>query len=590
MPRLFAAFLILVLSLARPLAAQQEVPDVVWVQIEARPTLEQARDRAADYATRLSDVNGFLLNTGWYGIALGPYERTDAERVLRVYRLQGQVPRDSFIVDAGGFRDQFWPAGTEALTQAPIAAANPLETTATDTATVPPAASPAPTETAPVDETPEEARRNEMVLTTEERRDLQTALKAARFYNSTIDGAFGRGTRSSMADWQAAQGYEPTGVLTTRQRKALMDDYNAPLISVGLHYARDEGAGIAMQMPLGVVKFARYESPFVHYDPIGDSGIRLLLISQPGDQAALYGLYDILQTLQIVPLSGPREKGRDSFTIEGSGHGIVTHVEASLKGTEIKGFILVWPQGDEARRSRVLAAMQDSFERLDGVLDPNAGANAPQTVDLISGLAVRKPRLSRSGVYVDARGTVLTAAENVAHCSRITLDHNYDARVIASDPQSGLALLRPEQVLAPMVVAKLRPGAPRLQAEVAVAGYSYGGALGAPTLTFGTVADLKGLEGETGVTRLALAPLEGDSGGPVLDDTGTMLGLLLPAKTGAQHLPEGVSFAANSEVIAALLTKAGISVARNDGSAPQLAPDDLSKQAMGMTVLVGCWD
>lgn len=125
---------------------------------------------------------------------------------------------------------------------------------------------------------------------------------------------------------------------------------------------------------------------------------------------------------------------------------------------------------------------------------------------------------------------------------------------------------------------------------MAVAGYSYGGTLGAPTLTFGTVADLKGLDGETGVTRLALAPLEGDSGGPVLDDTGTVLGLLLPTKAGAQHLPEGVSFAANSEVIAALLTKAGVSVTRNDGSAPQLAPDDLSKLAMGMTVLVGCWD
>lgn len=585
MPRLFAAFLILVLSLARPLAAQQAVPDVVWVQIEAQPTLEQARDRAAAYAGRLSDVNGFRLNTGWYGIALGPYERTDAERVLRVYRLQGQVPRDSFIVNADSFRDQFWPAGTETSAQAPLVAPNPLETAATDTATVTPAV-PA----APVDETPEEARRNEALLSAEERRDLQTALKAAGFYNATIDGAFGRGTRSSMADWQAAQGYEATGVLTTRQRKALMDDYNAPLISVGLRYIRDEGAGIGMQMPLGAVKFARYESPFVHYDTIGDSGIRLLLISQPGDQATLYGLYDILQTLQIVPLSGPREKGRDSFTIEGSGQGIVTHAEASLKGTEIKGFVLVWPQGDEARRSRVLAAMQDSFERLDGVLDPNAGANAPQTVDLVSGLAVRKPRLSRSGVYVDARGTVLTAAENVAHCSRITLDHDYDARVIASDPQSGLAVLRPEQVLAPMVVAKLRPGAPRLQSDVAVAGYSYGGTLGAPTLTFGTVADLKGLDGETGVTRLALAPLEGDSGGPVLDDTGTVLGLLLPTKAGAQHLPEGVSFAANSEVIAALLTKAGVSITRNDGSAPQLAPDDLSKLAMGMTVLVGCWD
>lgn len=586
MPRLFAAFLILVLSLARPLWAQQAPNDTVWVQIEAHPSLPEARKQASLFAMRLADVNGFALGGGWYGIALGPYTRPEAEQVLRVYRLQGQIPRDSYLVDANSYGEQFWPDGANPTTQpGQTAPATPAQ----DTAEAAPAPTPMPAP-APADETLTEARNSERLLSTEERRDLQTALQAAGFYNSTIDGAFGRGTRASMADWQAAQGYEATGVLTTRQRKALMDAYNAPLISVGMRYHRDDRAGIAMQMPLGAVDFSRYESPFAQYASVGDSGIQLLLISQPGDRAALYGLYDVLQTLEIVPLSGPREKGRDSFTIEGRGHGIITHAEASLTGTEIKGFVLVWPQGDEARRTRVLAAMQQSFERTDRVLDPSAGAEAPQAVDLVSGLAVRKPKLSRSGVYVDSRGTVLTAAANVAQCARITLDYDYEARVLASDPETGLALLRPEQMLAPMAVAKLRPGAPRLQSEVVLAGYSYGGVLGAPTLTFGTVADLKGLAGETVLTRLALSPLEGDAGGPVLDDSGTMLGLLLPAPAGAQRLPEGVSFAANSDAIEALLGKAGVDIARNDGSAPQLAPDDLSKLAMGMTVLVGCWD
>ena len=50
---------IFVFSLAMPASAQQD--DVVWVQIEAQPSLVAAQDRARSYATRLPDVSGFSL-------------------------------------------------------------------------------------------------------------------------------------------------------------------------------------------------------------------------------------------------------------------------------------------------------------------------------------------------------------------------------------------------------------------------------------------------------------------------------------------------------------------------------------------------
>jgi len=577
MHRLFAAFLILIVSLVRPAVAQE----VAWVQIEAHPSLTTARERASQFAGRLADVNGFALGGGWYGIALGPYTRPDAERVLRVYRLQGQIPQDSYVVTSDDFQQQFWPVGENLLSRGSVPAPQ-AEPAQADTRSAP--------DPAPVDESPAEARRGERLLSAAERRDLQVALQAAGFYAAAIDGAFGRGTRAAMADWQAARGYEPTGVLTTRQRQALMDEYNAPLISVGMRAHTDNRAGIAMQMPMGAVRFARYESPFAHYEPTGNEGIRVLLISQPGDRATLYGLYDIMQTLEIVPLEGPRGRDGDSFTLEGRGNGIVSYTEASVRGGEVKGFTLIWPVGDEDRRTRVLAEMRASFERLDGVLDPAAGADAPQEVDLVSGLEVRKPARSRSGFYVDGAGAVLTTAEAVRGCTRITLDHDYDARVAVLDQGRGLAMLRPEVPLAPMQVARLRAGEPRLQSDVAVSGYSYGGVLGAPTLTFGTVAELKGLQGEQELTRLALAPLPGDAGGPVLDTGGKVLGLLLPRTEGDRRLPEDVSFAADAGAIRAVLAEAGLTVGDGEIAGAPLPPDDLSKLALGMTVLVECWD
>jgi len=107
-------------------------------------------------------------------------------------------------------------------------------------------------------------------LTREGREALQVALKWAGFYDGPIDGAFGRGTRGSMAAWQGANAFEPTGILTTLQRETLLRQYNAVLEGLDLQMVHDETAGIEMMLPLGVVALDRVEPPFVHYEARGD--------------------------------------------------------------------------------------------------------------------------------------------------------------------------------------------------------------------------------------------------------------------------------------------------------------------------------
>lgn len=579
---LIALALAFSVTLSAPVSAQSSA-DAVWIQIAARSSLREAEDEARAYAARLPDVSGYALGGGWYGVVIGPYARQDAERVLQVYRSENQIPRDSFIAFRRNLRSQFYPVAagagqTTAPAPVPAAPAEPQpEPQATVLTTLP-------------DETPAEARRSERALNREQRMDLQVALKAAGFYNSGIDGAFGRGTRSSMSDWQAARGYEPTGVLTTAQRQALMDEYNAPLISVGMERVEDTKAGIALQIPASEVGFDRYESPFAHYTSTGDMGVQLLLISQPGDKRTLFGLYDILQTLEIVPLEGPRQRGTDSFTIEGRNNKISSFTQASLKNGEIKGFTLIWPAGDEDRRARVLAAMQASFTRQDGVLDPSAGGDATQNIDLVSGLDVRRPKLSRSGFFVDDSGSVLTTSDAVAACTRITLDHGYRAEIAASNAADGIAILRPVDKLAPAAVAALSASSPRLQSEIAVSGFSYEGVLGAPSLTWGKIADVKNLDGDSGVARLELAAQPGDAGGPVLDNTGAVLGMLLPRQLDGKQLPEGVSFAVNAEAIRSALNAAGLTPAAQSTTAGSLPNAAMTRLASNMTVLVSCWE
>ena len=571
-----------------------------WVQVEAQPTLEQAEERARAYAAAFPDVVGYRLPSRWYGIALGPYTPAEAAGKIVALKRENLIPRDSFISDGTNFREPFWPIGAPDA-PAPVpepqaeTAPQPEATPIPEAQTAPEVAASAPQAVQPVellDETPAEARRSEAQLAREERQDLQRALAWEGFYAASIDGAFGPGTRNSMAAWQTAMGMEATGILTTRQRAQLIANWQADLAEYGFQTVTEAEAGIEITLPLGLVAFDHYEPPFVHFNAKVPDGMRVILISQPGDRSTLYGLYDILQTLAIVPPEGERSRDERSFQINASNSKIASASYAELSKGLIKGYILVWPQGDAQRAGRVLEQMKSSFRSFGNrALDPGMVAMSDTARrGLLAGLEVRRPKLSRSGFYVDATGKVVTSAAGVADCGRITLDGVTEATVTLSDAASGVALLTPARTLSPMAVAGLQLTADRIGAEVAVAGYSYEDTLPAPVMTFGKLDDVQGLNGEPGIKRLGIATLPGDAGGPVIDGTGAVLGMLLPRETGgARVLPEGVEFATASAVIARMLGQDGITVTEAQAQGA-LAPEDLTRQAMGMTVLVSCWD
>jgi S1-C subfamily serine protease len=557
-----------------------------WLQVEAHPDLETALDRARAYAAEFPETTAFRLTSGWYGIALGPYPADEAAVRLGTLKREGQVPSDSFIDDGARYGDQIFPDG-------PAAALAPAAGTdlATDVAAVVEAPNTEPVE-AP-DEDRQQARDSEALLTPEERRDLQTALQWFGYYPSAIDGAFGPGTRNSMAAWQEAQGMlEPTGILTSRQRRALLDAWNDELSTFGFTEITEAESGITVTLPLGLVEFDHYEPPFVHYRAKTADAPRIVLISQPGDQAALYGLYDVLQTLESVPLDGPRDRDDRSFRIRGTSPKADTAVFAELKGSRIKGWMLLSTPGNEARDARIIKVIEDSFSPDgDGVLDPGMAVMGSETRSgLLAGLEVRKPRLSRTGFFITPEGAVLTTVEAVDTCARVTIDRGTDATVTLADKASGLALLTPKTALAPRAVAGFVTAPARPGAEIAVPGYSYEDRLPAPVITFGTLEDLNGLNGETSLNRLALQTLPGDAGGPVLDQSGSVIGMLLPTQPqGGKLMPAGVAFALSAAELSRLLTPTGVTPTATVSTAP-LDPASLSDRATGMTALVSCWD
>jgi len=591
--------LVLAFSLAvAPMGqAQEATEEQAWIQIESYPSEATARARAEAYAAEFPDVTVFK-GRSWHAIVLGPYSPEAAAGRLAELRRSGQVPGDAFVTDGGGFTGVLEDlAVAEAVEPEPIATEAPVSETVAPAAMAAETMAPESIEPAPLiiepDETLREARASEAELSRDERMTLQEALKWYGFYASGIDGAFGQGTRASMSAWQEANGFEPTGVLTTRQRATLVTNHAADLAEFGFESVTEAEAGIEITLPLSLVAFDHYEPPFVHFAEKDGSGLRVLLISEPGGPEALAGLYDILQTLEAVPETGERSLGDTSFTIQAASSKLESLAFAETRDGMVKGYLAVWNPADAARMERILPVLQSSFRAVGGkALDPGLVPMEEAALSgMLSGLELRKPARVASGVFVDEIGHVATALANVAGCTNVTIGAETAADVAAEDAATGLALLTPKAALAPRAVARLATASPRSGAEISVAGFSYGERLPAAVLTFGTFEAAEGIMGEPGQARLLAPVMAGDMGGPVLDSAGGVLGVLIPVPADAgRQLPEGMALAADAASLGALVQGAGlVMTAGPAASGTPATPDALNAAALGMTVQVSCW-
>lgn len=218
---------------------------------------------------------------------------------------------------------------------------------------------------------------------------------------------------------------------------------------------------------------------------------------------------------------------------------------------------------------------------------------------------------SGSGFVVNRAGDILTSNHAVERCATtgatITFeDASHHAVVQTQDAENDLALLvvKSDEACAwwsPTCSAVFdRPASfsqlPRasLGAEVAVAGYPLKGLL-APTLnvTRGNVSALTGLGNEAKWLQISAPVQHGNSGGPVLDKAGNVIGVVtakLNAVRTAQEtgdVPQNVNFALKGAVVRSFLEIHGIDYSRQPSDEP-LTPEDLAALAHGFTVAVTC--
>ena len=76
----------LMLTYAQVASSQSAAPRQVWIQLETRLHLEDSLDSIKIYARDLTNVNGFEIDGGWFGVAIGPYAPEQADANLQKLR------------------------------------------------------------------------------------------------------------------------------------------------------------------------------------------------------------------------------------------------------------------------------------------------------------------------------------------------------------------------------------------------------------------------------------------------------------------------------------------------------------------------
>ena len=573
-------------------AIGQLAPDqYVWIQVEARPDLKSAMNRIKVYRTKISNVVGFEIEGGWFGITLGPYKSHIADALLAEFKEKGLIPPDSFVARRVTYGSQFYTPRTsspqliteQSLNQAEVDTTTQVVTEiaiATETATE--------LELSDAEKL-EITKISENALTFDEKKYLQRALAWANHYQGAIDGLYGPETRQAILDWQIKNRYPHTGFMAPAERSLLLNKYTSVISKLNLVQISNLRAGITLLVPRGILGPAKYEAPFVRFEATDNSNTQIILISQVGDATRLKALFEVIQTLDIVPKGGILNLGEAGFSIETSNNELFTTGFAKLIDGKIKGAILVWPSEDEARRLRLKAQIFDSFGSLGGVL-PEAEFFETGLLpkDLISGLKIRQPIFARSGVFVNAEGVVLTANRDLELCGSIELGFGTQAKVTAFN--SHLAVLTPMEKISPPGITSFQLGPLKAPRRITAGGYSFGGSLGAPTLTSGLLQEFRDLSGDDKISRLQIDTLPGDAGGPIYDSGGNVIGILLPKSAETERqLPNNVNFSANWNLISSLLNEANISISlTEDKPHPDLI--SLSDAAKNTIALITCWE
>jgi len=198
---------------------------------------------------------------------------------------------------------------------------------------------------------------------------------------------------------------------------------------------------------------------------------------------------------------------------------------------------------------------------------------------------------SGTGFAVAPNGMILTNNHVAGNCRKIAVDGS-PATLVSADKEFDLALIHVSRARDLATVNFADRPAP-LNADVTVAGYPLAGLLSGLNVTRGSVTSIKGLAGDGSRMQISAPVQPGNSGGPVVDAHGRVVGVVV-SKLDAKFvqdeigdIPQNVNFAIRGEIAKLFLFQNGVTPLTNDKK-DNLAPEEIAKRLQKVTHFVTC--
>ena len=174
---------------------------------------------------------------------------------------------------------------------------------------------------------------------------------------------------------------------------------------------------------------------------------------------------------------------------------------------------------------------------------------------------------SGSGFYINSKGYALTNNHVVDICKQMVAvvdGKEILFRVLNTDKTNDVAVIKTDQ-RSPNFI-KINEDGAKLGEDIIAVGYPLSGRLSdSVKITRGIVSALSGMNNNSGQIQIDAALQPGNSGGPVINENGELIGIasaglnkLLMAKE-AKYIPENVNFAVSSSIVTNILKNKKVS-------------------------------
>ena len=569
--------------------------EIRWIQVETLPSIVRAKEATSRLSTSLNEkVNIFFLDDGWYAISLGPYVSAEAFEVLNTKLSANLISSDSFVTDGKNYGKKVWTAASFSMADLEKLAGdenaeqhqnydfdlneNLLNTSESENLLF-----------SSIEglDTLEKAKFFDSQLSDFYKKAVQSALLAEGLYDSKIDGQYGPGTRKAISEWQKNSNFEQTGFLTIPQQSELIKTYLKPLFDNGIRIEKNMLAGIKIPLPTKFRNPTEITPPFITYEATPSSKIKVFLISQHGDDYDLKILFDAMQDLKIIPLDGRKLLLRNSFELSGKNDKFESFFTAISSNDKIKGFGLIWPAEEDFIAKRLLIKMRLEFESIPGALRGLATANEDHNFNEYLGFELRRPKYSRSGLFIDDEAKIITQSSGLSECSRLTANGIYDYSIFKENSDLDLAILTPQQKLKPVSIIEYTSALPKLGDKVALASFPYQGKLNRPTLSEGIFREMEDLQGDRSKFRFSVDVEPGDSGGGIFDSSGNFIGLHITHPTSKEN--SDAQIAIKVREINKFLHETESSELKLSYRTKPLDLGQIEFMANKVTALISCW-